>query len=490
MTAPRASSRLVGWIGWAGLEAIGRLALLTGSTIVFSRLLAPRDFGVTALVLTIVATAAIFVGSPFEEALTQRRYLRGAHVRAALSVSWLIGAVLVGLSILGGSALSRLYGADEIAVLLPVAMASVFFSGHSDIVTALARRRRRFNDVAIATLAGHAVGIAASLALAFAGYGLWALIGQRLLVVTARAIILQWRIGHLVTPSLSLAPARDLGRFSRYSFLARLTENVAYLAFNNLVQAFYGVAALGQVNMAMRLIEPIRGAITATSHNLAFSFLTRANRDAAHFAALAQTIASQAAFVSTPIFVGMAAVAPTLLPMVAGPGWEDAIPIAVCLSLAAALAVPSGLIYTALSANGRPEFSLYSLVGGFVAIVLVLVGCSALGPISLGLSRLAGDAVRAGVALGVSPAHLGWSRRGRLQALWPAWVLAALMGAMVFLADGALPARGPAPHLAFMIAIGVIAYATLVSLFAKAMFQTLKAHLAQASAPLMRKFAR
>ena len=106
------------------------------------------------------------------------------------------------------------------------------------------------------------------------------------------------------------------------------------------------------------------------------------------------------------------------------------------------------------------------------------------------LSRLAGDAVRAGVALGVSPAHLGWSRRGRLQALWPAWVLAALMGAMVFLADGALPARGPAPHLAFMIAIGVIAYATLVSLFAKTMFQTLKSHLAQASAPLMRKFAR
>ncbi len=72
----KSDKRILGWLGWAGADATGRLALLTGSTALFSRLLCPRDFGVTALALTFVAVGAVFVGMPFEEALAQRRRLR------------------------------------------------------------------------------------------------------------------------------------------------------------------------------------------------------------------------------------------------------------------------------------------------------------------------------------------------------------------------------------------------------------------------------
>jgi O-antigen/teichoic acid export membrane protein len=481
--------RLIGWIGWAGLDAIGRLALLTGSTIVFSRLLAPRDFGVTALVLTLVAVAAVFVGSPFEEALAQRRGVRMAHLRAALGASWAIGAVILAASIPLGHALAEHYGEPEFRSLLPVAMASVFFSGHSDIVTALARRLRRFNDVAYATLVGHVVGVGVALAIGLAGYGLWALIAQRLMVVVARAVILQWRIGFLVTPSWAPALVREFGRFAGFSFMARLAENLTYLAFNNLVQIFYGVAALGQVNMAMRLIEPIRGAITATGHNLAFSYFARAG-DAARRRARAVSVVSQSAFVTAPVFVGLAAVAPVLLPVVAGPGWDEAVGIAVCLSLASALAAPAGLVYTSFSAGGRPEYSLISLVLGFVAIVVTLASATALGPISVGLSRVAGDLARAGVAVLASPEGLDWSRRSRLAALWPAWTCAAAMGAVVTLWTPALPSPAPLTHLAQMIIVGVVVYGALLALFARPVFDVISGHLGQIGAPLKRRLAR
>ena len=485
----REQGRLIGWIGWAGLDAMGRLALLTGSTIVFSRLLAPRDFGVTALVLTLVAVAAVFVGSPFEEALAQRRGVRMAHLRAALGASWAIGAVIIAASIPAGHALAEQYGEPEFRSLLPVAMASIFFSGHSDIVTALARRLRRFNDVAYATLVGHVVGVGGALVIGLAGYGLWALIAQRLLVVVARAIILQWRVGHLVTPAWSPALVAEFGRFAGFSFMARLAENLTYLAFNNLVQIFYGVSALGQVNMAMRLIEPIRGAVTATGHNLAFSYLARAG-DAARRQALSVSVVSQSAFVTAPIFVGLAAVAPLLLPIVAGPGWDEAVGIAVCLSLASALAVPAGLVYTSFSAGGRPEYSLISLIIGFAAIVLVLVSATALGPISVGLSRAAGDLARAVVALTVSGEGHGWARRSRLAALWPAWACAAAMGAIVAMAAPSPPSAAPLLHLAAMIGVGIIVYAALLAVAARPVLDLITGQIAQIGAPLKRRFAR
>lgn len=478
-------SRLLGWIGWAGLDAFGRLALLTGSTIIFSRMLTPRDFGVTALVLTIVALAAVFVGQPFEEALAQRRHLRKEHLNAALGASVAVGAVLLVLSFLAAGALAEGYGEPEVRYLLPVAMASIFFSGHSDILTALARRQQRFNDVALATLFGHVIGIGLSLIMAFAGYGVWALVGQRLLVVIARAVILQWRIRVLVVPRLSLRHVGDLGRFAGISFLARLFENVTYVAFNNLVQAFYGVAVLGQVNMAMRLIEPIRGAIVATGHNLAFSFFARANRSGDRLRTLADQVVSQSAFVTVPVFVGLAAVAPVLLPLVAGPGWEPAIGIMACLSLASALGVPAGLIYTAFSANARPEWSLLSLLVGFAAIVAVLVGAAALGPISVGLSRLAGDLVRAGFAIALPALTMGWSRADRFHALAPAWLLASIMGIVVAAASALLPARYMALELVGLVGLGVFVYGVLLAFFGRDAMVALAAHL-----PLPRKAPR
>ena len=60
------------WLGWSGLDAVGRLAMLTASTAVLSRCMSPRDFGVAALVLTVVTVASVLVGAPFEDALAQR----------------------------------------------------------------------------------------------------------------------------------------------------------------------------------------------------------------------------------------------------------------------------------------------------------------------------------------------------------------------------------------------------------------------------------
>ncbi|MFV0281409.1 MAG: oligosaccharide flippase family protein [Rhodoblastus sp.] len=464
---PPAKSRLASWLGWAGLDAVSRLALMSGSTIVFSRLLAPYDFGVTALVLTIVTVAAIFVGAPFEEALTQRRHLRKAHLRAALSLSWLIGLVIFVLSILAGRALAQFYGEPEIAFLLPVAMCSIFFSGHSDILTALARRQRKFNDVAYATLLGHIVGVGIAVCLAFMGYGLWALIAQRLLVVVARALILQARIGFIIMPSRSLSHIGDLSRYARISFLSRLTDTLTYLAFNNLVQILYGTTMLGQVNMAMRLIEPIRGAIVATGHNLAFTFFTRAGRNVEKLRQIGGEVVSQSALATAPIFVGMAAVAPVLLPLVAGPGWDDAAMIAVCLSLAGAIGAPAGLIFTAFSSQARPEFSLYSLATGLCAIVLVLFGLAWLGPISVGLSRIAGDTIRALFAILLPVRDLEWPRRERFAALAPAWGMAGAMGAGVVLLRLHFGHHAALLQLAVLVVAGVLIYIALLAVFAR-----------------------
>ncbi|MCX5577649.1 oligosaccharide flippase family protein [Kaistia terrae] len=469
----RKTPRLLGWIGWAGADAIGRLALLTGSTVILSRMLEPRDFGISALVLTLVAVASVCVGAPFEEALAQRRALRRSHLGAALAAAWLVALVLFALSIPGGFWLGNAYGEPQMRLLLPVAMLSIFFSGHSDIATALARRLHRFNDVAFATLGGHAIGIALALAIAFGGGGIWALIAQRLLVVVARAILLQWRLGFLILPRWSRTHLGHVGRFARISFFDRLADNLTYLAFNNLVGALYGITVLGYVNMAMRLIEPIRGAIIATSHNLAFSYFASAGDDPRRLRDRLEPVVANAAFVIAPLFIGMAAVTPILLPIVAGPGWDAAIPIAICLAIGAAILLPARLVYTALSASARPEFSLIAALSGFGATMALLVLATPLGPISVGLSRLVGDGFQALFAVGLPARHLAWSRIDRFRALLPAYGLASIMGVVVAASGFAMDEISRPLALILSVAIGVVCYVGLLIVFARPTLRTL-----------------
>jgi O-antigen/teichoic acid export membrane protein len=475
--------RLVKWLSWSGMDAFGRLVMLTASTAVLSRLLSPHDFGVAALALTVVTVAGVLVGAPFEEALAQRKVLRLAHLRAALTVSWLASLASVLLAVPLGLFLARAYHEPRFVWLLPVGMVSAFFSGHADIVIGLLRRQRRFAELARASLLGSAIGVAGSIALVFAGAGVWALIAQRLLIVAARAVLLQAGAQALVLPSRSIAPMRDLVRYGGVSLADRLIDNFTYLVFNYAVGGLYGLNVLGYVNMAMRLVEPLRSAIGATAHNLAFSLLSRLQDDPERLSARADAIVSHAALAIAPVFVGLAAVTPVLLPLMAGPGWDEAVDIGACLALGAAICLPGRLVITALCARGRPEYSLFANIAAFAFTMSVLVFAIRLGPISVGLSRIAGDLAQAAVAVGAAPRLLGWSRRERFFALAPGWALAGLMGLAVTSLAPALPHVSRPAALVLLIGAGVAVYAGSLALFARGKLASLTEILALRAQP-------
>ena len=458
------ASRIVGWVGWAGLDAVGRLVLLSAATVVFSRLLDADDFGISAIILAIAAAAGLMVGAPFEDALAQRRILRGAHLRSALTFGLLVSAVLIALSLPIAPLVAAAFDEPVMAALLPVTMVSVLFSGHGDLVTARARRMQRFNVISAANLFSHVVAVPVALAAAFLGAGVWSFIILRLVQVAVRSFWLQWEIGYPLRPQLSLKHLADLRRFASFSFFDRLTDNLTYLVFNNLVAVFFGLSVLGHVNMAMRLVEPIRGAIIATSHNLIFPHFRRIAHGDGSADARDMPIALLA-FVSAAVFAGLAAIMPVLLPLVAGPGWETAVVIAMCLALGGALVLPARPIYTSLSAGGRPEYSLASSVIGLSVTSLLLVLMRDAQPVAVGAARLAGDMAQALLAVLVPLKTMRWSAGQRLRLLLPAWLVASGMfvvaSAVLFL----LQPYGALVALAGSILAGVAAQVLLMGLF-------------------------
>lgn len=453
-------------IGWAGADALGRLMLLSGATIIFSRLLDPADFGVSAIVLATAAAAGLLVGAPFQDALTQRHVLRKAHLQSALGFSLIVALAMIALSLLVGPLMAGAYDAPEIAYLLPVTMLTILFSGHGELVGARARRTKRFSELARASLIGNLLAAMLSVAAAFLGAGVWSLILLRLISVLVQSVVLQVRVGFPVQPRLSAPHLADLRRMASIASLDRITDNLTYLAFNTLVGSFFGLAVLGHVNMAMRIVEPVRGAVLATLHNLTFPHFRRmalSKADPAERNGLIRVLAT----LTVPIFIGLACVTPWLMPILTGPGWDETIPIALCLAVGAALAMAGQPIFTALLAGGAPEYGLFGSIARFLTTMLALVLLRDSPPLAVGLARLFGDGATAMVALFVPLRRYHWTALQRLGLLLPAWANSAAMAAVTVAVMMWIEPLGVWAQLAVGIATGIATQVVLLRLLQK-----------------------
>lgn len=458
------------WVGIAAAEAAGRLALQVCVTAFLARMLVPEEFGSAALVLTIMALLAVCVETPFEEALSQRRVLRRRDLEAALAASFVAAFVGIAVAAGFGQAAAAIFEHADFALILPVASLILLAHAPLAIAIAVARRRRAFGHINLANFLGHCFGAAAAIAAAYAGWGIWALICFRIVVVVVCAISLSISMRLNIVPRWNRQRIAGFASFARMILAARLVENLIYLVFNFLVGHTFGLGVLGYVNMAMRIVEPVRGAVAAIGHNISFAFFMAARGDGERMIAVIREGSRQSGLLSAPIFMGIAAVSPVLIPALAGPGWDMAAPIAALLAMGGMFLMPSQIVAAALSVDGKPEYVLYASLVGFASLVsaLALVALAGLGPVAVGATRLMADVAQSIAIIGLGCAATGLSRRALLRDVAVPWGAACGMASVVMAMHLALPPSIP-PFivLAILVATGVLAYGGVLFVVAR-----------------------
>ncbi|MCJ2013387.1 oligosaccharide flippase family protein [Methylobacterium sp. J-076] len=466
--------RIGGWIGAGLADAAGRLVILSATTAFLARTLPPGDFGATALTLSIVTAFSMAVGTPYEEALTQAKVVRRADLGAVLAVSTAAAFGFLALCVPVGLLLDHVYGRDDLGLLLPATGLLLIAQGPMTLATAVARRRKAFYIINASSIIGHLFGAAAAIALGFAGAGIWALVTLRIVLVFTSAASLFWMLGLAVRPVWSWGRLRRFNRFAGLVLAARVVENATYVVYNTLVGALFGLTVLGYLNIAMRLIEPVRGAIVAVTHNLCFPHFRGSAQSKENVGEAAAEIARESSALVAPTMMGLAAVSPLVVPLMAGPGWTTAEPIAAALAAGGLLALPSQVVQTALSASGRPQSVLLSYTVALVTLAATLVATAGMHPATIGLARLAGDFALTATTVLVNGPLIGLSPWPLLRRLSGVWLAAATMAVIVaWLGIRLADSHGQVVALLIAIPAGVLIYIPLLFLISRASFNSL-----------------
>jgi O-antigen/teichoic acid export membrane protein len=226
-------------------------------SVTLARLLAPEDFGLFTMALTIVAAANALTTIGLDRTIIANKFETRAELKRHLDTVWsaeLIRSVIVALLVsVSAFPTASFYGQTQLKFIIPVLACANLVQGLQNIGLVLLRKEISFGRIFWFELATNIAGVVLTVALAAVLHDVWALVFGMLLT-TALGTVLSY-VFHPYRPSLkfdriALKRAADFGKFAIVFAVASYVSN---MADNVIVGRLLGAHALGNYSLAFNI---------------------------------------------------------------------------------------------------------------------------------------------------------------------------------------------------------------------------------------------
>ena len=224
------------------------------ATMVLARILGPDDFGLAAMALATVGVLARIKDAGLYTVTVQSRDIVQEQATALFWMSLALATAAALLTLILAPAVGWFYR-DPRLVPITAALALVpLLDGVTLQLQAVMTRQMRLVALSVADAATMAVGVAAAIALAWAGAGYWAIVGQELVLSAAYALVMwtvcRWRPG----PPRRRSDVRPMVAFGLHLSGSRIVTFLTMNLDTVFVGRFRGALQAGIYDRAFRLL--------------------------------------------------------------------------------------------------------------------------------------------------------------------------------------------------------------------------------------------
>jgi len=337
-------------------------------TIVVIRLLSPSDYGLMAMAVFSLSFFYLVNTFGLDAVLVQRRDLDEITRRQVFGILILFNIFVFLLLFLAAVPIADFFREPRLAAIIRVLSLQFIVLVFETLPRAQLEREIDLKSVAIVDLVTMMSGSITTLALAFAGFGVWALVGGSLATVSTRTVGLNFVAPCWCWPSFSLRGMRQSMSFGGFVtvdrglwFLFQETDKfIGGKLLGKELLGFYAVAS----HLASLPITKVTDLINA----VAFPAFARAQDDLKEVGFYLLKAVRVMSIVVFPIFLGMSSVAPEIVELFLGDKWRNAsLPLQI-LSLVMPLRMISNLLPPVLWGVGQPQVSAMNYLIAAVAM--------------------------------------------------------------------------------------------------------------------------
>ena len=454
-------SSAVHGVKWTSASMVTTTVIGLVQLAILTRLLSRSDFGLMAMIATVIGFAQVYADMGFSGAIIYRQHSSRDVLSSLYWTNLLAGiglfAVIVGVSPL----VARFFHEPQLVDLMRWASLIFLITPLGQQFQMLLQRELLFRRLGVIEIVASALGLCIAVASGLAHQGVYALIWAQLTVAAVKAALLALYGWRRWTPRLHLRLG-DLKGYVSFGLYQMGERSIYYWAANIdylLIGRFLGPEQLGLYSIAYNLVVMPLTKLVPVLTRVAFPLFARRQDDDAALRRGYCELVELVAFVTFPLLVGLAATSSVAVVAVFGATWASSVVLVQLLTpmgMAKSISSPTGSL---LLAKGRADLGFWANVTNTVVMI-----CALIVAVQYGTKAVA--ATHSVLAVGLMPIdlYLLW-RVSRLR--WVAYLkrlvrpllTSGIMGAVVYgtcvALRGTLP---PAIALIVLVVEGALVY--------------------------------
>lgn len=349
---------VVASIGWKILERGGNAVVQMVVQIIMARLLAPEQFGALAVMLVFVNLGNVVVQSGLNTALIQFPKADEADFSTVFWMSLATSSVLYVAIFLAAPAVAAFYSMPGIVWPLRILGLLLVVNAYNAVQVAKVTRDLDMRKIFRATMISVAVSAAAGIGSALAGVGLWALVSQQLAYQMVNCAVLAFQIDWKPRMVFRADRARELFGFGWRLLASGLLEQGYQSLADLIVGKRFSPTQLGLVSQGKKYPQAVGSMLDGAIQPVMLSAVSRMQDDPVRVKRLVRRALKTSTFLIAPVMTLFACCAPSIVPLLLGPQWTEAIPFMQVYCLVYALLPIHTTNLQALNGMGRSDLFL------------------------------------------------------------------------------------------------------------------------------------
>lgn len=448
---------------WRFAERCGAQAVSFLVSIILARLLAPEAYGTIALAMVFINILQVFVDSGMGTALIQKKDADDLDFSSVFYFNIAACLVLYAGLFLAAPSIAQFYGDPALTALVRALSLTVVVSGVRNIQQSYVSRHLLFKRFFFSTIGSTLASAVVGIAMAYAGFGVWALVGQSLSNVVTGTIILWATVPWRPRRMFSWQRLKGLLSFGWKLLVSSLLDT----GYNNLrsliIGKLYSSADLAYYNQGDKLPNLVITNINTSIDSVLLPTMANEQDDPARVRSMTRRAIKTSTYVMAPLMMGLAACAEPLIRLILTEKWLPCVPYLRIFCITSMFYPIHTANLNAIKALGRSDLFLkLEIVKKAVGLTILL--CTMWhGVMAMAYSLLLSSVLSQIINTWPNRKLLRYHYLNQLADILPALLLACAMGLAVYCIQ--FLGWGDLPTLCVQIPVGAVIYVLLSAAF-------------------------
>lgn len=368
-------NKTVKGVGWSAADAFLGHGVTFIVGLVLARLLSPAEYGLIGIVGIFTSVLTGIVDSGFSNSLIRKKDVTNEDYNTMFITNMVISILLFFLLFLSAPYIALFFELQELIPLIRVMGLLLIIQALSLVQYTRLTKRIDFKTKTKASLISAILSGIVGIVMAYSGFGVWSLVGQKLSEKSIYTVCLWVYNRWMPQIEFSMTSFRYMWGFGWKLMLSGLLNRIWNDLYQVVIGKCYSPATLGQYSRAKEYGIIFSTNFTVIFQRVTFPVLSELQDDVPRMVAAYRKIIKVSMFVTAVCMVSMGAVAEPLIYCLIGPQWHQAatfLPL-ICISLS--LYPLHAINLNMLQVQGRSDIFLYlEIIKKFLSIVPLCLG--------------------------------------------------------------------------------------------------------------------